>query len=75
MKINFNYLKVKNIDFLDELIRRHPQLEPSESEINKAADALVGFYEQGKKVLVCCNGGSFSDSDHIVGELMKDFEK
>src|SRR5690606_5122652 len=27
-----------------------------------------------KKVLVCGNGGSSADSDHIAGELMKAFE-
>lgn len=61
-------------DFLEELIRRYPQLEPLTDEIRKASNALIACYEQGKKVLVCGNGGSCSDSDHIVGELMKGFE-
>lgn len=30
-------------------------------------------YENNGKVLVCGNGGSTSDSEHIVGELMKGF--
>jgi D-sedoheptulose 7-phosphate isomerase len=65
---------VENTDFLEELIRRHPQLEPIKNEIRKAFNVLIACYEQGKKVLVCGNGGSCSDSDHIVGELMKGFE-
>jgi len=31
-------------------------------------------YKNGGKVLVCGNGGSCSDSEHIVGELMKGFK-
>ena len=30
-------------------------------------------YERGGKLLLCGNGGSAADSDHIVGELMKAF--
>ena len=31
-------------------------------------------YRNGRKLLVCGNGGSASDSEHIVGELMKEFK-
>jgi len=65
---------VENIDYLDELIMRYPQLEPIKQEIQKAADRLIACYGQGNKVLICGNGGSCSDSDHIIGELMKGFE-
>ena len=60
--------------FLDELIGRYPQLEPVKEQIREAASALIRSYEQGGKLLLCGNGGSCSDSDHIVGELMKGFE-
>jgi D-sedoheptulose 7-phosphate isomerase len=42
-------------------------------DLNKAFRLLVGCYHQGGKLLVCGNGGSASDSEHIVGELMKGF--
>lgn len=64
---------MENIRFLDELISRYPRLEPVREEIRKAADCLILCYRQGHKVLVCGNGGSAADSDHIVGELMKSF--
>ncbi len=32
-------------------------------------------YSAGGKLLICGNGGSAGDSDHIVGELMKSFLK
>jgi D-sedoheptulose 7-phosphate isomerase len=74
MKQILKFWEVGNVDLLEELIRRYPPLGSLKSEIGKAANCLIACYEQGKKVLVCGNGGSCSDSDHIVGELMKGFE-
>lgn len=65
---------MENNIFLKELISRYPELLPVENGIYKAAECLIMCYQQGRKVLVCGNGGSCSDSDHIVGELMKGFE-
>jgi phosphoheptose isomerase len=39
----------------------------------RAIDIIVSSYRKGGKVLVCGNGGSAADADHIVGELMKGF--
>lgn len=36
---------------------------------------MIETYKKGGKILVCGNGGSASDADHIVGELMKGFLK
>lgn len=66
---------MKSKVFLDDLTARYPQLMPVKADIQKAAASLVHCYQQGGKVLVCGNGGSSSDSDHIVGELMKGFEQ
>jgi phosphoheptose isomerase len=60
---------------IDELYVRYPQLEGCRGEIEKAFDILLACYRAGGKVLVCGNGGSASDSEHIVGELMKKFRK
>ena len=65
---------MKHPDFLDQLTERYPQLTPLQNDIKKAAEALIGCYQQGRKVLICGNGGSCSDSGHIAGELMKGFE-
>jgi D-sedoheptulose 7-phosphate isomerase len=61
-------------DFLEELTGRYPKLADISDEISNAADCLIRCYEQGHKVLICGNGGSSSDSDHIAGELLKGFE-
>lgn len=55
------------------LYERYPALEVCREEIENAVDLLISTYKNGGKVLVCGNGGSASDSEHIVGELMKGF--
>lgn len=65
---------MENNNIIEDLIIRYPQLLPVKENIQLAADCLIKCYQQGRKVLVCGNGGSCSDSDHIVGELMKGFE-
>ena len=60
---------------LKELFERYPSLTACEREIVDARDALISCYENGGKVLLCGNGGSCADCDHIVGELMKGFLK
>ena len=60
---------------LNDLIRRYPVLEPIKEDIQKAYEILAATYEKGGKVMVCGNGGSASDAEHIVGELMKEFRR
>ena len=50
-------------------------LKANEKEIRQMCDAVIKSYESGGKLLVCGNGGSCSDAEHIVGELMKGFLK
>lgn len=60
---------------LDQLIARYPSLEFCKDDILKAYDNLKEAYTNGGKLLVCGNGGSAADSEHIVGELMKEFKR
>ena len=66
---------MKGNDVLDELIIRIPALESCKEEIGLAAEAIAGCFENHGKLLLCGNGGSCADADHMVGELMKSFEK
>ncbi len=59
---------------LQILIERYPKLSACKEDIKKAYELLETAYQNGKKLLVCGNGGSASDSEHIVGELMKEFK-
>jgi D-sedoheptulose 7-phosphate isomerase len=66
---------MSNNTYLKDLIEIYPQLLPVENEIAKAAEILITCYQNGGKILICGNGGSCSDTGHIVGELMKSFEQ
>ena len=39
-------------------------------EIAKAASVIIEAYRKGKKVLICGNGGSAADAQHIAAELV-----
>src|SRR5438067_3053336 len=54
---------------------RHPTAAGGRGELRAAFDLLAAAYRNGNKLLVCGNGGSAADSEHIVGELMKGFLK
>lgn len=59
---------------LNHLIDRYPKLIECRDDIMSAYEILEAAYSNGRKLLVCGNGGSASDSEHIVGELMKEFK-
>ena len=60
---------------IDNLIERYPALSVCRQSITEAVEALCNTYKNGGKVIVCGNGGSAADSEHIVGELMKKFRR
>lgn len=59
---------------IDHLIDRYPKLIVCREDIISAYEILEEAYSSGRKLLVSGNGGSASDSEHIVGELMKEFK-
>lgn len=61
-------------EHLNHLIDRYPKLIVCKEDIMRAYEILEAAYQNGRKLLVCGNGGSASDSEHIVGELMKEFK-
>ena len=63
------------MNHLDELMERYPALSPIRTDIEAAYRALSDCFASGGKLLVCGNGGSAADADHIVGELMKGYLK
>lgn len=58
---------------MQNLLERYPVLNVCSKEIDRALELIIKTYEKGGKVLVCGNGGSAADCEHIVGELMKSF--
>ena len=61
------------MNYLDNLIVRYPELAPLKEKIGAAVDMIIESYKNGGKVLLCGNGGSAADSEHISGELLKGF--
>lgn len=58
---------------LNELIERYPVLTGIKDELEKASELMYKTVKDGGKILLCGNGGSCADCDHIAGELMKGF--
>lgn len=68
-------MKQETKSILAELLERYPALGVCEEAITQAFEILTGSFCRGGKLLLCGNGGSCADADHIVGELMKCFRK
>ena len=66
-------MKQKTTDFIAAFFRENQSLLEMKDNICRAIDMILCAYQNGNKVLICGNGGSASDSEHIVGELMKGF--
>jgi phosphoheptose isomerase len=58
---------------LTHMINKYPDLQNCVAEIEQAYALLSQCYRNGGKLLLCGNGGSASDCEHITGELMKGF--
>lgn len=61
------------MNHMDRLFWRYPALEACRADIEAAANAIVAMHRAGGKLLLCGNGGSAADCEHISGELLKGF--
>jgi phosphoheptose isomerase len=61
----------------DEVIatffERYPEMRVCEDAVRAARKIITRAFRNSCKVMVCGNGGSAADSEHITGELMKSF--
>lgn len=60
---------------LQDLWMRWPELKGLERTILEAYEVTGNAFAAGNKLLVCGNGGSAADAEHVVGELGKGFLK
>lgn len=67
-------MEAKIQQHISTLIARFPALGVCEADLVSAYDLLEASYSHHGKLLVAGNGGSASDAEHIVGELMKEFK-
>ena len=63
-----NVEKIFNTFFED-----YPALSVCKNDVKSVYEILENTYKNNGKILVCGNGGSAADCEHIVGELMKGF--
>ncbi len=59
---------------MNTIFREYPLLLSLEKELSRAVDAVVEAYRGGNKLLLCGNGGSAADCEHMSGELIKEFK-
>ncbi len=57
----------------DQIHTHKNRLASCDAEVAQTIAALINCYEREGKLLVCGNGGSAADAEHIVGEMMKGF--
>ena len=58
---------------LNDFFSRYPQFNEIRQNIFDSVELAIKTFSNGNKLLVCGNGGSAADGEHIVGELMKYF--
>lgn len=64
----------KNVNkHLDTLIAHYPDLGKIRENLQSIYIILENLFFNSKTLFVCGNGGSATDAEHIVGELMKSF--
>ena len=60
-------------NYVKKTMETFPALITCRAEIEKAIDAILTMHKNGGKLLLCGNGGSAADCEHIAGELLKGF--
>ena len=64
-----------SVQDIDQLLERRPELANCRQAITLACEALLSCFRSGNQVLLCGNGGSAADCEHIAGELVKRFSR
>lgn len=59
--------------YIEKLISSEGALSTIGDSIIQSLEMLIDCINSGNKLLICGNGGSAADAEHIVGELMKGF--
>ena len=68
-------MQSKIADILQDAIRTKQRLTGHTESIERCARLLIDAFAKGRKVLVCGNGGSAADAQHMAGELVGRFQK
>lgn len=66
-------MKQRTLDIKKDFFERHTDLTYLDGSITKSIELIVDLKKENK-ILLCGNGGSAADCEHIAGELLKSFE-
>lgn len=66
-------MKERTQKFINDFFARHSDLMPLQEQIMQSCHMLIEAFQNGNKLLLCGNGGSCADCDHIAGEFLKGF--
>lgn len=61
------------VEIFEQLFMRYPNIVSLKMDIWNAFELMQQCYTAQGKILVCGNGGSAADAEHITAELMKGF--
>ena len=59
--------------YMESFFARHEDLRFLQPQILEVTEMLTNAFRCGNKLLLCGNGGSCADCEHIAGELLKGF--
>lgn len=66
-------MKARINQMIADFFARHENLRPLREDILKTGQMLTAAFKRGNQLLLCGNGGSCADCDHIAGEFLKGF--
>lgn len=66
-------MKKRTIEILDNFLKRYSEMEFLRENLIVAINVMKNTHVKNGKIMVCGNGGSNADSEHIAGELLKSF--
>ena len=66
-------MKTSTNKIFKDLFTRFSEINHLENQIKQAVKLIVTAKKNQNKILVCGNGGSCTDAEHISGELNKSF--
>ena len=65
-------MKQASNQYINDLLTKYKELEFLRKPIEEAINLIVNMKKENK-MLICGNGGSCADSEHIAGEFLKSF--
>lgn len=68
-------MKKETLDIFNDLFKRYPDIQNCQGDVEAAFQLLNECFRNNHRLYLCGNGGSASDCEHIVGELLKNFKK